>query len=284
MDNFVRIPALANLGGPVLAALGLILASPANAQELPAPNPLTYVDLVELGMASDVVLRAEIDDQIAVSPERAPGLAPHRVRLYVESITQALLAGSGPIGEELAFLVDMDRQANGKAPDIEEQAFLLFARRVSGRPGEIQLVAGNAMQPATPELEQRVRRVLTQLAEGDQPPLVTGIREVMAVKGNLAGESETQIFLETREGAPLSISVLRRPGMAPQWGVSWTDIVDQSARPPEPMTLRWYALACYLPPELPEKAFLQRDREARTLAREDYAIVLNEIGACQRSI
>lgn len=284
MQNFVRIPEFAILYRPVLAAFALILAVPAAAQEAPAPNPLTYVDLVELGMVSDVVLRAEIDDQITVAPERAPGLAPSRVRLYLESVTQSLLAGSGPIGESLAFLADMDRLPNGKAPKIEKNVYLLFARRVPGRPGEIQLVAGNAMQPATPELEQRVRGVLTQLAQPDRPPQVTGIREVMSVEGNLAGESETQIFLETREGAPLSISVLRRPGMAPQWGVSWTDIVDQSARAPEPMTLRWYALACHLPPELPEDAFIQREREARTRAREDYAIVLREIGACRRSI
>lgn len=284
MTNCPRIPRFANLFGPVFASFGLILAVSSAAQELPQASRLTYVDLVELGMASDVVLRAEIDDQITVPEERAPGLPQGRVRLYIESITQALLAGSGPIGESLAFLADMDLEADGDEPDIEEQVYLLFARRVSGRPGEIQLVAPSAMQLATPALEQRVRHVLTQLAQAEKPPVVTGVREVMSVQGNLVGESETQIFLETRSGAPVSISVLRRPGMAPHWGVSWTDIVDQAARPPEPQTLQWYSLACYLPAELPEDAFLQRDRESRTRAAEDYAIVLAEIGACSRSM
>ncbi len=283
MENFERIRAFANLLCPITAACALFLAAPATAQEEPAPNPLTYVDLVELGMTSDVVLRAVVDDQATVPPERAPGLPPQRVRLYVETVTQALLAGDGPIGESLAFLVDMDRDARGKAPKIKKQVFFLFARRVNGRPGKIQLVSPDAMQPDDPALEQRLRLVLTQLAEPDRPPLVTDVREVMSVPGNLAGESETQIFLETRDGEPVSLSIIRRPGVAPQWGVSWTDIVDQSAQPPEAETLRWYALVCHLPAELPAEAFLQTDRESRARAREDYAIVRSEIGACRRS-
>jgi hypothetical protein len=103
------------------------------------------------------------------------------------------------------------------------------------------------------------------------------------VAGNLAGDSETQVFLETPDGAPVSLTVLRRPGQNPRWGVSWTDIVDQSALPPAPETLQWYALACYLPGELPAEAFIQRDPESRTRAREDYALVLRQLGACQRS-
>ncbi len=284
MKNFVRILSFANLFCPGLAAAGLILTVPAAAQQAPFPANPTYVDLVELGMASDVVLKAEIDEQITVPAERAPDVPPARVRLYLEAVTQSLLSGAGPIGESLAFLADHDRDADGDPPDLEEQVYLLFARRVEGRPGMIQLIAPNAMQPADPVLEERVRYVLTQLVQDERPPLVTGVREVMSVAGNLAGESETQIFLETRDGAPVSLSVLRRPGMAPRWGVSWTDIVDQSARQPEPETLQWYALACFLPQELPEQAFIQRDRDSRARAREDYAIVLRELGPCNRSI
>ena len=285
MRNFVRIPAIANLLRHFLLGLGLILCGPAAAQQPPVePSGLTYVDLVELGMASDMVLQAKIDDQITVPEERAPDVPPHRVRLYLEAVTQSLLSGSAPIGESLAFLTDMDRDADGEEPDLEEQIVLLFARRVEGNPGFIQLVAPGAMQPANPALDARIRAVQTQLLQGERPPFITGVREVMSVPGNLVGESETQIFLETREGAPVSISVLRRPNMAPHWGVSWTDIVDQSARAPEKETLRWYSLACYLPQELPQEAYLQSDRESRIRAQEDYAIVLRELGACSRSI
>jgi hypothetical protein len=34
--------------------------------------------------------------------------------------------------------------------------------------------------------------------------------------------------------------VIRRPGMDPTWGVSWSEIVDQSAGPPAPETVEWY--------------------------------------------
>jgi hypothetical protein len=139
------------------------------------------------------------------------------------------------------------------------------------------------MHAEDPAWEQRVRHVLTQMLQGEQWPAITGVHEVMSVPGNLAGESETQIFLETRSGAPAAITVLRRPGMAPSWGVSWTDIVDQSARPPQPETLEWYALACFLPDDLPDESFIQRDSQSRQRAREDYALVLDQIGACSRS-
>ena len=35
-----------------------------------------------------------------------------------------------------------------------------------------------------------------------------------------------KVFLETREGTPVSLTVLRRPGQEPTWGVSWTELVD----------------------------------------------------------
>lgn len=256
-------------------------AAPATA--VPAPNPLTYVDLLELAQASDIVLRAEVADQRVVPPERAPGLAAGKVRLYVEVVTQALLAGSGPVGETQAFLLDLPLDARGRRPNIREQVFLLFADRVEGRPGQIQLVGPQAIQPVDPLLEQRVRHVLTQLVAGDRPPVIEDVREVMSVPGNLVGESETQLFLNTREGAPVSLTVLRRPGMAPTWGVSWTEIVDSAARPPVPETLEWYALACFLPPEVPVAAFIQRDPDSRARARADYALVLADLGACARS-
>jgi hypothetical protein len=303
MTDQVRIPPVANLVGRISPAIwtvfGLLLAlavsqtavaqSRAERQQAPVvqpappPNPLTYVDLVELAQASDLVLRAEVDRQRVVPPERAPGLSAGKVRLYIEAVTQALLAGSGPIGATQTFLLDLPLDARGRRPNIREQVFLLFARRVAGNPGQIQLVGPQAIQPVDPVLEQRVRLVLTQLVQANRPPVISGVREVMSVPGNLVGESETQLFLDTLDGAPVAITVLRRPGMAPTWGVSWTEIVDSAARPPAPETLSWYALACFLPPELPAAAFIQRDPDSRSRARADYALVQQQLGACRRS-
>ena len=91
-----------------------------------------------------------------------------------------------------------------------------------------------------------------------------------------------QRFLETATGEPVSLTIVRRPGMDPQWGVSWSEIVDQSARPPEPETVEWYRLACSLPPQLPAGAYLQDDRESRVRAEADYRFVLEQLGPCER--
>ena len=76
--------------------------------------------------------------------------------------------------------------------------------------------------------------------------------------------------------------MIRRPGMQPQWGVSWSEIVDQSASPPAPASVEWYRLACFLPPRLPRDAFLQDDRAAHARAEADYAYILEQLGGCPR--
>ena len=133
-----------------------------------------------------------------------------------------------------------------------------------------------------PETERLARTVIAAFAVADAPPAPTGIRDVMSVAGNLTGESETQLFLETATGQPASLTVIRRPGMEPQWGVSWSEIVDQAARPPVPATIEWYRLACFLPPRLPRDAFLQDDRAAHARAEADYGYILAQLGGCPR--
>lgn len=292
MSSVAAKPA-AKLAFHTLAALALVscaaIPTPLPGQtregasaEIPPDQAPTYVDLVELAESASLVALVTIDDQIVIPPERAPGLPAGEIRLYLESLTQSLLSGPSGIGSELTFLADLPATADGKAPKIKKQTFLIFADFVPGQPGAVQLVSPRAMLPAGPVIEQRVRRVLTQLAAGDAPPAVTGIRDVIWVEGNLAGESETQMFVETSTGAPVSLSVIRRPGMAPQWGASLGEIVDQSARAPEPQTLAWYRFACGLPASLPRGAFLQTDAESRRQAERDYAFIRDQLGACER--
>ena len=267
------------------AAAAALAAFPLYAQEDGASFAVqpTYVDLVELAEGTPAVVRAEIRRQVMVEPERAPGLAPGFARLYIEARTLALLGGNVPLGESLRYLVDVPLEANGKPPKLKKSEVLLFARTVPGRPGELQLVDPTAQLPYTPQLAERVRNVLGELASTDRPPVVTEIRDAMSIAGTLVGESETQLFLDTRDDGPVSITVVRRPGQAPRWGVSWTDIVDQSARPPAPETLAWYRLACALPERLPAQAILSRDPADRTRAAEDYALVRARLGACERN-
>ena len=275
-------------GAALLAALALAAAVPsttATAQEVaePAAPPIaTYADLAFLAERASLVALVEVRDQAVVEPERAPGLMPGHARLYIEARTQALLAGASALGESLTYLVDVPFDPRGKVPKLRKERFLVFADPVPGRRGSLTLVAPGAQVPATPATEQLARKVIADVAAADVPPAVTGIRDVMSVAGNLTGESETQLFLETASGAPVSLTVIRRPGMEPQWGVSWSEIVDQSATPPARETVEWYRLACSLPPQLPRDAFLQEDHSAHARAEADYAFILDQLGGCPR--
>lgn len=271
------------------AAAMIFCAFPATSQTQQAPVPApsapplaTYADLATLVEASSIIARAEIRGQTAVEAARAPGLAAGKVRLYVQARTESLLVGRSAVGESLNFLADLPLDAKGKAPKLKKQRMLVFAVPVPARAGQLQLVRADAMLPASPALEEQVRALATRFASPDAPPRVTGVREVMSVRGNLAGESETQLFLDTANNAPVSLSVVRRPGMEPDWGVSWTEIVDQSAAAPRGGTLEWYRLACALPRQLPEQAFLQADSASRYQAEADYAFILQSLGPCAR--
>lgn len=266
-----------------VCALALAFSVPAAAQDTHAPQ-LTYADLVSLSDNTPLVLHAQIRDQAVLEPERAPGLAPGHARLYIEARTLSLIAGNVPVGEALRYLVDVPLDAKGKVPKLKKQEVLLFARPVTGRPGEIQLIGSEGQLPYAPELEARLRPVLASLVADDAPPVVTRVNDVLAVEGTLVGESETQLFLETKNDGPVSITVVRRPNQAPRWGVSWTEIVDQSASAPQSGTLAWYRLACTLPAELPAEANLSRDSRARALAAQDYALVIDQLGPCERTL
>lgn len=259
----------------------------AHAQTRPAPvvapmPVVTYADVAKLAEEASVVALAEVRNQAVVPPQRAPGLAAGHARLYVEARTAALLAARAPLGESISYLVDVPLDTKGKPPKLRKQRFLIFADAVPGRPGSLQLVEDGAQVPATADSEQLARTVIAALAAPDLPPAITGVRDVMSVPGNLVGESETQLFLDTATGQPVSLTVVRRPGMEPQWGVSWSEIVDQAARAPLPQTVEWYRLACALPAQLPAGAYLQDDRDARVRAEADYRYILEQLGRCER--
>jgi len=281
--------ASANLLGAGLLALAPMAAT--YGQETPLPVPMVpgleddsavaYADLVDMALTAEVALRATVRKAVRLKPEDAPGVPAGKVRLYIEARTEALLIGP-VLGESLRFLADLPLDASGKVPKLAKTGVLVLARIVPERPGELQLVAPDAMLPATPGREAMLRAILTETARPDAPPAITALREVLHVSGNLAQEGETQLFLATATGAPVSISVLRRPGQPVSWGVSFTEIVDAAARPPLPATLAWYRLACGLPQRLPERANISGTLSDRRIAAEDYARVLADLGPCTR--
>ena len=280
--NSMKISLLA-LCGLLPGALAAQAQAPAAPAAVAAAGP-TFADLATLSDAAELVIRAQIRSQTALGPDRAPGLAAGFARLYIQAQTTALIAGRSSVGATFAYLVDVPLDAKGKAPKLKGLEMLLFADPVPGRPNEVQLVTPGAQVAYTPALEARLRPILTELYAADSPPRITGIRDALAVAGTLTGESETQIFLATENRAPVSLTVLRRPGQSPQWGVSWGEIIDSAARPPAPESLRWYRLACALPAELPSAANLARDPAERRLATGDYAFVISQLGPCTRAI
>lgn len=270
-------------GAICATSIALVPVESISAQGAPTIGESTYADLADLADAANLVLRVKIRKQAEVEADRAPGLAPGYARLYIEADTLALLAGNSPVGESVNYLVDVPRGAKDRAPKLKKQEMLLFARSVSGRASQIQLVGQGAQMNWSPQLEGRVRPILAALVSPDSPPIVTGVRDALSVEGNLVGESETQMFLSTRDGSPVSITVIRRPGQMPVWGVSFTEIVDQAAVPPGADTLAWYRLACFLPQSLPGEANLSRDAQARVQAAEDYRYMMTQLGPCPRN-
>lgn len=274
---------------PFAAALALAAILPNStvfAQSAAAPATLdpgpTYADLADLASVSGIVAIVSVNKVAPLPPERAGNVAPGQARVYIEASTSALLVGSG-LGESVAYLADVPLDARGKVPKLKKQQMILFARPVSGRPDELALVTPDAQIGWSAAREATTRAILTAMLSPDAPPKITGVREALFTPGNLAGEGETQIFLSTPSSQTISVSLVRRPGQAPRWGVSLGDIVDQAAKPPERDTLMWYRMACFLPRALPARANISQPGWQAQQAAADYALVMNQLGPCPRS-
>lgn len=266
--------------------LSLAVSAPACAAPLavPAAPAPTYADLADLSDSAPLVVRAQVRQQAVVEPARALGVRAGWARLYVKAATQALLAGRQGVGETLSYLVDVPLDARGRPPKLRKQSVLLFGRAVPGHPDELQLVRPDAQLAWTPDVESRLRSVLTELAAANAPQRITGVREAIHVPGNLAGEGETQLFLSTGDQSAASIVVTREPNAAPTWGVSFSELVPEAASAPRRDTLAWYRLACFLPRELPLSANIAPAPEDKEAAVADYRFVIEQLGQCPRTL
>ena len=278
---------------PVMLACGLAVASPAVAQTqasarvsaVPAalvPPPSSYADVADFAAESATIVDATIRRTREVDAARAPNVPPHLVRLYVEAEVGAVIFGRNPLARRFSYLVDVPRRADGRAPRLNRQRVLLFARPVD-QANQLQLVRPGAQLVWDAARDATARAIAAELARGDVPPAITGISQAFHVRGTIAGESETQIFLGTESGNPVSLSILRRPNQAPRWGVAFGEIVDESAAMPARRTLGWYRLACGLPPRLPRSATDGIASADVAAATEDYALVVRSVGACDRT-
>lgn len=272
--------------GMAALILACAAAGPAMAAPAPAAPPVAganYADLADLADSAPIVLKAQLRKLSRVENDRARGLRPGWGRFYAEARTRALLTGQAPQGEALTYLVDLPLDARGKPPAVKKKDVLIFARPVRGRPGELQLVAPDAQLLWNPAVETRLRGILVELVAADAPGRVTGVRELIHVPGNLAGEGETQIFLATGDGTAASITVQNKPGAPPLWGASFSELIAGLGNAPARDTLAWYRLACFLPAAPPAGANLSETPEGRASAEADYRMVLTALGPCPRS-
>ncbi|WP_232318578.1 hypothetical protein [Sphingomonas sp. TDK1] len=239
----------------------------------------SYATVATAIVGAPLVIDARISDMIRIKENAAPGLASGRARLYVTADVLALIRGGSALPTQISYLADVPLDSRGKLPKLKKQRVLLFARP-TGKTNEVQLTGIDSQYMWTPELDALTRGITRELLASDAPPAVTGIGNAFHVPGALPGEGETQVFVKTANGAPISLQILRRPGEKPRWGVSLGDIVDPNAGAPKRNTLAWYRLACGLPKALPNEAVSAETPDNAEAARQDYQVVLRELGPC----
>ncbi|MBX3562843.1 MAG: hypothetical protein KF780_13645 [Sphingomonas sp.] len=243
----------------------------------------SYADLADLALAAPIAAHVRVDRARALAARDAPNVPSGYRRFLIEGRVAALIRGPAELAQQVRFLADLPDQ-NGRAARIRRNTeYLLLAAPVSGRPGELRLIAPDSLIAFDPAAAARLRAILRESLAPDAPPRITGIGRAFNVPGSLPGESETQIFLQTGDGRPISLSVLRRPGERPHWSVALSEIVDEAAAPPEPDTLLWYRLACTLPAQLPAQSLQEANDPERRAIGADYRLVKERLGPCVRN-
>ena len=276
-----------------LTALGAgitgVSAQPTPVATAPA-SPYSYADIADLATAAPMAIQARIASASALKPDRAPGVAAGHSRFYVEADVVSLIRGAGPLAARISYLVDLPNGANGKPAKLKKkQPVLLFAGPVAGAAagtnstGSVRLVAPDAQLPWDPATEARLRAILTELVKPGAPPAITGFANGFHVPGTLPGEGETQLFLDTATGEPMSLTILTSADGSRRWAAAFGEIVDGSAAVPAQGTLAWYRLACGLPRQLPLNKLAGTPPEDRRKAASDYAVVLGALGDCART-
>jgi hypothetical protein len=245
--------------------------------------PPSYADLADLVTQAPLAAKAQVTK--AKILENGIGGAPPAgyQRLLIEAHVLSLIRGEGGVSPQITYLADVAVDAAGHIPKLRKSVVLLFAR--PGPNGQsVQLLSRRAQMAWTADREATVRAITTELLAQDAPPRIVAVGDAFHLAGTVAGESETQIFLKTENGTPISLSVVRRPDAAPRWGVSLGEIVDEAAAPPAPNTLLWYRLACGLPGRLPPEAVRTLPLLDAEAAQRDYAFVQEGLGTCGRTL
>ncbi len=270
-----------------LLAAGLLFAvapQPVDSQTIQAAPAPSYADLADLAVTAPIAAHVRIRGVDRLSAEEAASAPPGHRRFLVDADVVALIRASDGLPTRVRYLIDLPNDSRGRPAELRRRSeWLILAQRSGVRPNELRLAAPGAQITYGPETAERLRAILREAAAPGAPPRITGIGRAFHVPGSLAGESETQIFLQTEGGQPISLAILRRPGQAPRWSVALSEIVDEAAPSPRRDTLLWYRLACTLPATLPNQSLREASAdEARAIAA-DYRLVMQQLGPCGRT-
>jgi len=252
-------------------------ADPVSAPVSPTASYARIADLVTL---SPAIATVRIASATPLKAERAPDVAQGNARFYVEAETSGLIRGETVIAKKVAFLLDGPA---GKATQssLKRRSFLIFGK-IGAQVDQFQLASSTALIEWSPANEALVRKVLGDALAPDAPPAIKGVTSAFHVAGAILGEGETQVFLETTNGTPVSLSIVRRPDELPQFSASLGEIVDNSASFPEPDTMLWYRLSCGLPNSLPDRALRSLEPTDAEQANRDFFAFRQALAPCNR--
>lgn len=271
-----------------LLVCGIAIAAvpmPVSAQKsapIPVPARL-YADLADLATTAPITVQLRIRKATKITGAAAVGVLVTQQRYLVVADVTALIRSAVALPPRVKYLFDAPRDSAGKLPKLAKSDVLAFATIVANRPTELQLIAPDAQIAAAPADVARVRAILAEDSRADAPPRVTGVGNAFHVAGTLEGEGETQIFLTTADGRPISFTAIRSPGIVASWSVSSGELVDSQSANPARDTLLWYRLACFLPRMLPRGSVEGLSAEDAQIVAVDYRTVVSGLGNCPRA-
>lgn len=263
------------------------LAAQQPAQMAPADYAIdsigaAYSDIADLVVIAPMIVDAKIAKVTKISAQQASGVPQNKQRLLIDADVIALIRGQNGVTAKVRFVVDMPKDARGKIPKLKKQRVFIMADAVKGRPGQLQLVRPDALVKYSAENDNMVRAITQEAVLLDAPQRITGIASAFHSAGTVIGEGETQIFLNTENRQPVSITVVSRPGTPKQWSVSTSELIEETTSTPRRFTLLWYRLACGLPKAMPADLVQSGDGENAARAQADYKFVADALGPCGR--
>lgn len=253
-------------------------APPTESATLSIKTPVDeWTALADLALASDVILRGTVTRTQRIRGAAAAGVPAGSQLLLVTMQLSDALKTPGLVPARAEWLWQGPRATAAQPPVAKGNDVLVFlsapAAGQQAETAQYRLRAPGGQLAWTAEGDAAVRRILADAAIAGAP-MVNGIGDAFRTDGTVAGQSESQFFLETQQGSPLTLIVTRVPGAPPDVRTASGDLIGASAAPVAPRTLLWRALACGLPETLPPRLAADAGLVA------DYAAARASIGPC----